>query len=391
MPFPYDDEELDIDGLETPVEEPAPQEGVAQPAPEMNPVVKDYIQKKFDLGNYNDDARRKLVEENSGYDTRGAIAGALAALGGKDPMAILNARNQQRQQAIADFDKARANKIQEYSLDRQIKKDSDSDDLMTREADINSSESKMANELAQRMGYKGPPITAKQFKNFSPAMQKMYDIEQRQLDRKEARDERRFQSGLKSQERKDDITRKDDEKREGRMTTFGEARTEDDAKKLKEASAEKEKFDSALKEMISLREKHGGGAIMDREDVARGKQLSKDLMLAYKNMASLGVLSKSDQDILNKIIPDDPLAYNNPIAAMQGQDPILSSMKKFKDDSQRNFETNLNQRLRGGYQSQVAKPGEKTIVKTQTNKKTGAKRVVYSDGSTEEISATAGR
>lgn len=393
MGFPYDDdEELDVDGLETPVapspqpvDMPAPEMGEG-PSPAMNPDVKDYIQKKFNLGDYSDDNRKKLVDENSGWDWRTALAGGLAAAGGKDPLAVAQMRNQQRQQAIDQFDKARGQKIQEYDLDRKFGKDTENDNM---ESSMTATKRALAQKMAPSIDFS--KMSGTQIDNLIPSVQKLYEIDQKGLDRKEARDERRFQSGLRFQDKKDEISRKDAEKREGRMTTYGEARTEDDAKKLKDASAEKEKFDNALQEMVSLREKHGGGATLDREDVARGKQLSKDLMLAYKNMASLGVLSKSDQDILEKIIPADPLAYNNPIAAMQGQDPILSTMKKFKGDTQRNFESNLNQRLRSGFQSQTAKPGEKQIVKTQTNQKTGAKRVVYSDGTSEEISATAGR
>ena len=78
-------------------------------------------------------------------------------------------------------------------------------------------------------------------------------------------------------------------------------------------------------------------------------------------MAKLGVLSVSDENILNKIIPSDPLEYNSPLAAIQGQDPILSNLKKFKEDSDRDFENKLSLRIKG-YQ-----PPEK-VEKTQQPK-----------------------
>lgn len=134
---------------------------------------------------------------------------------------------------------------------------------------------------------------------------------------------------------------KREEKNDQLMTIYGQARTPDDAKKIKEAAVQKEKFDSALNEMIKLREKHGGGNITNREDVERGKQLSKDLLLAYKNIASLGVLSASDEKILNSIIPPDPLEYTNPVAAIQNQDPTLNRMKSFRNDTQKDFQTRL--------------------------------------------------
>jgi len=162
-------------------------------------------------------------------------------------------------------------------------------------------------------------------------------IQNSALDRKEARDERRFQAGIKL-----------DEKKQGLKTPFGYANTEDDAKKLKESFESKSTFDNKLEQMIALREKHKGGNFSNREDVARGKQLSKDLLLEYKNMAKLGVLSKNDEDIIRAIIPDDPLEYNSPLAAIQGQDPTLAKLKAFQADSNKDFQTRVNTRTRAG-------------------------------------------
>jgi hypothetical protein len=125
-------------------------------------------------------------------------------------------------------------------------------------------------------------------------------------------------------------------------TTYGLARTKDDAKKLKDAQELKGAFDSKLTEMIDLRKKHGGGEIWNREDVSRGKQLATDTLLLYKDLAKLGVLSKSDEKLLNKVIPEDPLAYS----FAPGQDPILSNLEKFKAGAEKDFETRLNTRLR---------------------------------------------
>lgn len=155
----------------------------------------------------------------------------------------------------------------------------------------------------------------------------------------EARD--RVNAELQNQYRRDARDLKTDERARERMTTFGEARTIEDAKKLKDAAELKANFDNKLNEMIALREKHGGGATMNREDVNRGKQLSKDLLLAYKDMSKLGVLSMSDMSILNKIIPDDPLAYD----FEPNQDSIMSNLRKFKSDTEKDFSNKLSNRL----------------------------------------------
>lgn len=182
-----------------------------------------------------------------------------------------------------------------------------------------------------------------------------------------------------------DKERREQEAQDAFMTPEGPARTTDDAKKIKEGIEAKKEFDRKLDEMISLREKHGGGAILNREDVGRGKQLSKDLLLAYKDMAKLGVLSQADEAILNAIIPADPLQFNSPLDVVQGQDPTLHRLKKFRDDAQADFGTRLQTRLKN-----PPKP-QKKIVKTQTNQKTGQKRVIYDDGTAEIVNPVAGR
>lgn len=135
-------------------------------------------------------------------------------------------------------------------------------------------------------------------------------------------------------------------KEEALSTKYGTAKTVQDAKDIKSADEEKLNFDSKISELISLR-KQFGGEVMNREAVARGKQLSKDLLLSYKNMAKLGVLSKSDEDIINAIIPPDPLAFRSPLEAAQNQDTVLNNLVKFKEDSDRDFQNKLSNRIRG--------------------------------------------
>lgn len=156
-------------------------------------------------------------------------------------------------------------------------------------------------------------------------------------DRAEARNERRYQAGVAL-----------NEKTQALQTPYGLANTPDDAKQLKDGYLAKQAFDNKLQQMIDLRTNNNGGALFNREDVARGKQLSKDLLLEYKNMAKLGVLSKSDEDIINAIIPEDPLEYNSPLASIQGQDPTLQRMKAFQADSTKNFNDAIATRTRGG-------------------------------------------
>jgi hypothetical protein len=127
-----------------------------------------------------------------------------------------------------------------------------------------------------------------------------------------------------------------------RDTPIGVARTAGDAKIIKDGMASKETFDRQLAKMISLREKYGG-ELANREAVAAGKQLSKDLLLTYKNMAKLGVLSQSDEEIINAIIPSDPLAFT--ASGIVGQDPIMTQLVNLRESATEDFNSQLKIRL----------------------------------------------
>jgi len=172
----------------------------------LNQGVKDYLSKKYNLGEYSDDNRRKL-QEGSEIGLQDKFAAALAAagagFGGRDAasagMSKLNSIKQDKRQQLEDFDKGRSNFIQEQGLNRQLTREEREDEdynktqeKLKRELDVNSEESKMAQDLARSMGYTGniDTITASQFKEFSPALQKKYEIAERSLDRAEARADR---------------------------------------------------------------------------------------------------------------------------------------------------------------------------------------------------------
>lgn len=120
------DEEEQFDpltGAPKAVEMPA--QASAPSAQPMNPVVQDYIAKKFNLGQYTDENRQKLMQD-SGPDMSDRAAAMLSAIGagfsggdaGAAGNAVLNRAKAAKDQKLADFDRARAAKIQEYELDK---------------------------------------------------------------------------------------------------------------------------------------------------------------------------------------------------------------------------------------------------------------------------------
>jgi hypothetical protein len=145
----------------------------------------------------------------------------------------------------------------------------------------------------------------------------------------------------------------------------GEALTKQDAKELKDAVVQKQKFDRQVQEMINLRKEYGGfgGEVMNRAAVARGQQLSKDLLLTYKKLQKLGVLSSSDEEIINAIIPSDPLQFTSPF----GKDPILSNLEAFKVDSAKDYENNVNARTKQRFQKEIAPEDAEAIQWARSN------------------------
>jgi hypothetical protein len=142
---------------------------------------------------------------------------------------------------------------------------------------------------------------------------------------------------------------------------YGIALTKTDAKELKDAVLSKLEVDRILSEMEDLRKKHGF-EVLDRAAVERGQQLSKMLLVQYKNLAKLGVLSESDEKLINAIIPEDPLGMKAP----WGEDPILSSIDKLKTDFRKKLEDNMSLRLKTGFDFRSGDSPASILPKDQT-------------------------
>ncbi len=301
------------------------------------------------------EARDKISEKFNPTSADAGLAGLLslaAGLQGKNAgEAGQNALNQNKidkNDALKAFDEKRSGVLADYKTGISMRDDEKSQELLARESDPNSDESKLARSAALEMGVDpqiAEKITAAQFKAQGPLYQKIFEAKQKRFDRIEGREARGFERQAKL-----------DEKMQGLQTPYGIANTVDDAKQLKSAHESKSNFDNKLNEMIALREKYGAEA-WNREAVARGKQLSKDLLLEYKNMAKLGVLSQADENIINAIIPADPLEYK--AASIAGQDPVMSNLKVFKNDSDKDFQTRIATRTRSGISDYAKGKGPK--------------------------------
>ncbi len=133
------------------------------------------------------------------------------------------------------------------------------------------------------------------------------------------------------------------------VPSLGLAYTTNDAKVLKDGLEEKQKFDRKLGEMIELRKKYGY-EVLDRSAVSRGTQLSNELLVSYKKMAALGVLSQSDEKIINAVIPKDPLAMG---LTATGEDPIMTQLSGLQDSVGKDFTNTVKARVK---EPEQAKP-----------------------------------
>jgi len=203
---------------------PAPVQ-VASPAPVLNampkpaapalgatPDVSDYIKQKFNLGPYSDEARQKLVDANSQYDTGNHISAALAALGagiaggnaGAAGQGVLERADKANQRQLDAFDKGRANLVQQYGLDQQATKDANDMAREEREHDVNSNESKLAQSLAKKL------MPTQDFSNMSaskineqiPTLKSIYEGQIKLEEERNKSADRRMLLGDKSEQKK---------------------------------------------------------------------------------------------------------------------------------------------------------------------------------------------
>ncbi|MGB1290521.1 MAG: hypothetical protein ACPG5Z_00215 [Pseudoalteromonas sp.] len=226
---------------------------------------------------------------------------------------------------------------------------------MIRKKKMQEGQMERSSNLRDIMGTKGA-LNEENFQNtigqvaqYSPEMALKMKNQQYQRDRlAEDRKYRRGRDVKEDQFREDSlnlkksVTERDlrDKSKELFVPGMGYALNKDDAKKLKSAKEMKGKFDREVGELIDLREKFGV-EYFNRDAVGRGKQLSKKLLLTYKNLAKLGVLSKSDEAIVDAIIPTDPLGQD----WMPGQDSTLHVLKKFREDLDKDYTDTVKTRL----------------------------------------------
>jgi len=180
----------------------------------MNPLIKDYLLKK--------QQERDQLEQSSGPTTMQSIGSALAGAGagimGRDPLAAMQSvqgqQSQAKKQKLDAFDRSNDMELKGMEMDRAIgiedkrvaredEKYGLEQDLMGREQDIDSMESQLSRQLGNKMmpNYDFSKMNAFQINQKLPSLEKIYSIEQKKLDRSDARADKAFQNQVKLDEK----------------------------------------------------------------------------------------------------------------------------------------------------------------------------------------------
>lgn len=297
---------------------------------DINPMVKKYLLDKMNADGYQQ-AQKQMLEQQAGNKLAHLAAGIGDALAGKDSSGT-DRFFAGRDAVIADQTVGEFNRKKAMAQsDKQYQREQEAyDPNSTASQSFRRIVEGTLPKIVQAYGKDWSKVTAADKDNILSYGKMQYGNELR-------RDLANKNALLKEQQLTD--------RAQSLQTPYGTANNVTDAKDLKDAYISRQNFDAKLQEMIDLRKKYGS-EVMDREAVARGKQLSKDLLLEYKNMAKLGVLSKADEDIINAIIPDNPLAFQ--ASNLAGQDPILTKLESFKNDNARAIDARIKARTREG-------------------------------------------
>lgn len=182
----------------------------------MNPAIKEYIAKKYGFdGAESDEALMRAQErgDDSRFLANMASAGntvGAAIAGVKADNSFYDKLRDGAGQGVKDLQDRRKGKMDDMVYGKALKEQ----EAEGSEDDPNSDMTMRLRELASRMSPKSDfsKMSASQIKRVLPTIEKLYEADQRSLDRKESRDERRAMFGLTQAEKK---RTEDDKKKAG--------------------------------------------------------------------------------------------------------------------------------------------------------------------------------
>jgi len=304
---------------ETPLQ-PAPTTPAETP-PATAPNINDYLRQKYQLQDIGE------VEDQAALSNliTGINQAAYTANRGTDP-SMFNASRRASAQRVKDA---------KQSYKDAEKKDS-AEKGAARSVELSDPDSEASKTLRDQLAGYGiatsPNQSAQDLKDQGFTLAKAYKWEQDEKAREDRANSEAVER-LKGQKALE-------------IEGYGTARNEKEFLEIREGIIVKKKFDAMLDELIQLR-KDFGTEFWERKAVRRAQQIGHRLLVDYKKMAGLGVLSKADYDLLNKIIPANALQVDIYQWWDKDLDPTLNQLIELKEDSTRDFYDSLNEKLKG--------------------------------------------
>lgn len=186
-----------------PIASPA---AVSPEAPDFRKMVLDGIIKKYGLDKFSQEKRAGLVQQTEDASAPPNYAAGFSALGaglqGHNAVGagldMLKYQNRQRQEPLQQFDIGRKHAFENAEFGENAGDRGESQAKAKLEKDPNSEESKIAQSLAVKMGMSpqiAKKLTAAQFKNFSPAYLKIYEVAANNASREKIAKDKPSQTG----------------------------------------------------------------------------------------------------------------------------------------------------------------------------------------------------
>lgn len=282
-------------------------------------AVKENLKRKYNLGEYSQDRRQTLLDENAkaASPIASAFAGFGAGLRGKDVSqtfdSAMNSSQAKTKKAIEDFDKARDQKKQDFAFDRDVDKAQRENDAVAEAKDPMSARSKAAQDMLVQDYGMDPAIaskmTAEQVEARLPGLKNKLDREMKEREFSEKQKDRQLQR--EQMQSNKDIARADkkevkDEKKKIALNEVEDRRRniEDNIARLEQMIEENGTYETfgshnALMEGYLNDIATDMSKLKDPGSVARPSEVEGELKGLFKS-GDLSLTNATAKDILKK-------------------------------------------------------------------------------------------
>lgn len=306
-------------------------QGMQQDGSWQKAMVKENVKQKYGLGEYSPEKRQALVDANASAASpiAAGFAGFGAGLRGGDVAAgfksAMDASQSKTKNELDAFDKARDQKMQDFSHEQNLTKAEREESTIAESKDPTSARSKAAQDMLIQDYGMSPEVAAKmtieQVEARLPGLKQKLDREMREREFSERQKDRNLQREMMQEQK--DITRQDKMEKEAKPSE----------KQVKEFTD----FDNALDSIKSIRAQKGQqdtgpmSAVqsnvaqffgMDDSEKSAFKSEVQDQLAQYIKSISGGAVSDQERVSLMQNIPkmsDNDETFNKKLDALEAR------------------------------------------------------------------------